>query len=245
MSDEQQKKIALVTGATRGLGFETVRQLATSGVRVLLGARDIHAGEAKAAELRAEGLDVRPIDIDLNNAATIDQAAKEIDVLFGRLDILVNNAGVMSDADGFPSVANPQSMRDVIEINFIATVIVTQNMLPLLRKSKHGRIVNVSSRVGSLWWNSDPDNSVPDNKWLGYAASKAAVNMLTVELAYELRDTPIKVNAICPGYVKTEMNKGGGFLTIEEGARPAVHYALIGDDGPTGGFFGGDGPIAW
>jgi NAD(P)-dependent dehydrogenase (short-subunit alcohol dehydrogenase family) len=245
MSDEQEKKIALITGATRGLGYETVRQIAARGIRVLLGARDIHSGEAKAAELRAAGLDVQSIAIDLNNAATIERAAKETDARFGRLDILVNNAGVMSDADGFPSVANPQAMRDVIETNFIATVIVTQNMLPLLKKSKHGRIVNVASRVGSLWWNSDPDNPVPDNKWLGYAVSKAAVNMLTVELAYELRHTAIKVNSVCPGYVKTEMNKGGGFLTIEEGARPAVHYALIGEDGPTGGFFGSDGRLAW
>jgi NAD(P)-dependent dehydrogenase (short-subunit alcohol dehydrogenase family) len=243
--EEQETKIALVTGATRGLGLETVRQLATKGVRVLLGARDVQAGEARAAALRTEGLDVQRIAIDLNDAATINSAAKDIDARFGHLDILINNAGVMLDGDGFPSVADPQVIRDILDTNFVATVIVTQKMLPLLKKSKHGRIVNVSSSVGSMWWNGDPDNPVPDNKWLGYAASKAAMNMLTVQLAYELRDTAIKVNSICPGYVKTDMNKGGGFLTLEEGARPSVEYALIGDDGPSGGFFTSDGVRAW
>ncbi len=243
MPDE--KKIALVTGGTRGLGFETVRQLGAKGVHVLLGAREIKAGEKKAAELRAEGYDVHPIAIDLKDVPSIKNAAKQIEAQYGRLDILVNNAGVMLDGDGFPSVADPQVIREILDINFVATVIITQSMLPLLKKSKHGRIVNVSSSVGSMWWNGDPNNPVPDNKWLGYAASKAAVNMLTVQLAYELRDTPIKVNSICPGYVKTEMNKGGGFLTIEEGARPSVHYALIGDDGPSGGFFTSEGPRAW
>ncbi len=244
-NEEQDKKIALVTGATRGLGLETVRQLAAKGVRVLLGARDLQAGEAKAAPLRVEGLDVSPIAIDLNDEATIKSAAERIDAEFGRLDILVNNAAVMLDGDGFPSVADPQAIRDILDTNFVGTVIVTQAMLPLLKKSHHGRIVNVSSSVGSMWWNGDPGNPVPDNKWLGYAASKAAMNMLTVQLAYELRDTPIKVNSICPGYVKTEMNKGGGFLTIEEGARPSVQYALIGDDGPSGGFFTAEGARAW
>ena len=243
MSDE--KRIALVTGATRGLGFETARQLGAKGVRVLLGARDIKTGEKKAEELRAEGLDVLPIAIDLNDAATIESATKEIDARFGRLDILVNNAGVMHDDDGFPSIAPPQVIREILDVNFVATVIVTQAMLPLLKKSKHGRIVNVSSRVGSKWWNADPNNPVPDNKWLGYAASKASLNMLTVQLAYELRNTPIKVNSVCPGYVKTDMNKGGGFLTIEEGARPSVEYALLEEDGPTGSFFGSEGTIAW
>jgi NAD(P)-dependent dehydrogenase (short-subunit alcohol dehydrogenase family) len=246
MADNNQARIALVTGATRGLGFETARQLGKAGLTVLLGARDIEAGETKAASLRTEGLDVTAIGIDLKDQATIGQASEEIDRRYGRLDILVNNAGIMSlDRDGFPSVADPDAMRETIEVNFIATVIVVQKMLPLLRKSSAARIVNVSSSLGSLWWNTDPNCPVPDNKWLGYCASKAAVNMLTVQLAYELRDTPIKVNAVCPGYVKTEMNQGGGFLSIEDGVRPMVQYALVGDDGPSGGFFTAEGVREW
>lgn len=240
------KRIALVTGATRGLGFETARQLGMQGVTVLLGARNIEAGETKAALLREEGLDVSAIGIDLKDEASMQSAPEEIERRFGRLDILVNNAGILLlEKDGFPSVADPAAMRETIEINFIATAIVTQKMLPLLRKAPAGRIVNVSSSLGSLWWNTDPNCPVPDNKWLGYCASKAAVNMLTVQLAYELRETPIKVNAVCPGYVMTEMNQGGGYLSIEEGVRPTVEYALIGDDGPSGGFFTADGARAW
>lgn len=240
------KKIALVTGATRGIVFETVRQLAQAGMHVLLAARNPASGEAKAAALRHSGLSVEAIELDLNNLSTADAAAATIAERFGHLDVLVNNAGILLlDTDGFPGVADPQAIRDTIEVNFVATVVVTQKMLPLLRKATAGRIVNVSSTVGSLWWNGDPDNPVPDNKWLGYAASKAALNMMTVELAFELRNTSVKVNSICPGYVKTDINRGGGICSIEEGARASVHYALIGEDGPNGQFLNVNGPIPW
>jgi NAD(P)-dependent dehydrogenase (short-subunit alcohol dehydrogenase family) len=240
------QKIALITGATRGLGFETARQLGREGVFVLLGARDLASGQGKAEALRAEGLAVEAIEIDLNRPDTIDAAASSIGERFGRLDILINNAGILLlDTDDFPSVAATDTMRETLEVNFIGTVIVTQKMLPLIRKSASGRIVNLSSSVGSLWWNGDPDNPNPNVKWLGYAASKAAVNMLTVQLAFELRDTPIKVNSICPGYVMTDLNKGGGYVTIEDGVRASVKYALLDDTGPTGQFFNTQGPINW
>ncbi|CAN7411548.1 SDR family oxidoreductase [Pararhizobium sp. LjRoot238] len=240
------EKIALVTGATRGLGVETVRQLARNGVFVLLGARDLAAGQEKAEALRAEGLAVEAIEIDLIRPETIEAAASTIGDQFGRLDILVNNAGILLlDTDDFPSVAAPQTLRETLDVNFIGTVLVTQKMLPLIRKASNGRIVNVSSSVGSLWWNGDPGNPSPDVKWLGYAASKAAVNMLTIQLAFELRDTPIKVNSICPGYVMTDLNRGGGYVTIEDGVRASVRYALLNDAGPTGQFFNADGPINW
>jgi NAD(P)-dependent dehydrogenase (short-subunit alcohol dehydrogenase family) len=240
------EKIALVTGATRGLGFETVRQLARNGVFVLLGARDLAIGQEKAEALRAQGLAVEAIEIDLNRPETIDAAASTVDEQFGRLDILVNNAGIlMLDTDDFPSVAALQTLRETLDVNFIRTVIVTQKLLPLIRKASSGRIVNLSSSVGSLWWNGDPGNPSPNVKWLGYAASKAALNMLTVQLAFELRDTPIKVNSVCPGYVMTDLNKGGGYVTIEDGVRASVKYALLDDTGPTGQFFNTDGPINW
>ncbi|MGZ2405996.1 SDR family oxidoreductase [Rhizobium ruizarguesonis] len=240
------QKIALVTGATRGLGFETARQLGREGVFVLLGARDLAAGQAKAETLRAEGLAVEAIEIDLNRPETIDAAASSIDERFGRLDILINNAGILLlDTDDFPSVASVETLRESYEVNFIGMVIVTQKLLPLIRKAASGRIVNLSSSVGSLWWTGDANNPSPDVKWLGYAASKAAVNMLTVQLALELKDTPIKVNAVCPGYVMTELNRGGGYITIEDGVRAPVKYALLDDAGPTGQFFNTNGPINW
>ena len=241
-----QEKIALVPGATRGLGFETVRQLARKGVFVLLGARDLAAGKKKAEALRSEGLAVDAIEIDLNRPETIDAAASTIDARFGKLDILVNNAGILLlDTDAFPSVAPVETLRESYDVNFIGTVIVTQKLLPLIRKANSGRIVNLSSSLGSLWWTGDVNNPNPDAKWLGYAASKAAVNMLTVQLAYELKDTPIKVNSVCPGYVMTDLNRGGGYVTIEDGVKASVKYALLDDAGPTGQFFNIDGPINW
>ncbi|MEO9340495.1 SDR family oxidoreductase [Mesorhizobium sp. SB112] len=240
------EKIALITGATRGLGFETARQLARKGVFVLLGARDLDAGREKAEALRTEGLAVEAIEIDLNRPETIDTAASTIAERFGRLDILVNNAGILLlDTDDFPSVAPTQTLRESFEVNFIGTVLVTQKMLPVIRKATSGRIVNLSSSVGSLWWNGDSANPTPDVKWLGYAASKAALNMLTVQLAFELRDTPIKVNSVCPGYVMTDLNKGGGYVTIEDGVQASVKYALLDDAGPSGQFFNIEGPIRW
>lgn len=240
------EKIALVTGATRGLGFETVRQLARNGVFVLLGARDVATGQERAEALRAEGLAVEAIEIDLNRPETIDAAVSTIDQQFGRLDILINNAGILLlDTDDFPSVAPTQTLRETYEVNFIGAVLVTQKLLPLIRKAASGRIVNLSSSVGSLWWNGDPANPSPDIKWLGYAASKAALNMLTVQLAFELRDTPIKVNSVCPGYVMTDLNRGGGYVTIEDGVRASLKYALLDDAGPTGQFFNTNGLINW
>lgn len=240
------EKIALVTGATRGLGFETVRQIARNGVFVLLGARDPDEGRKKAEALQAEGLSVDAIEIDLSRPETIDAAASTIFERFGRLDILVNNAGILLlDPDDLPGAADPKAMRETLEVNFMGTAIVTQKMLPLILKAPGGRIVNVSSSLGSLGWNTDPANAAQSTRWLGYAASKAALNMLTVQLAFELRDTPIKVNSVCPGYVMTELNRGSGYFTVEEGVRASVKYALLDDAGPTGQFLNADGPIDW
>lgn len=231
------QKIALVTGATRGIGLETVRQLAQQNVRVLLAGRDPAKAAAVASKLRQESLSVEAIALDVNDADSIAAAAKEVERKHGRLDILVNNAGiVVDDFAKTPSEQPLDAWRKTFDTNLFAVVAVTQAFLPLLKKSDGARIVNVSSILGSLTLHSDPSSAIYGFKVPAYNASKSALNAWTVHLAYELRETPIKVNAIHPGYVKTDMNSGNGELDIPDGARSSVELALIGADGPNGSF---------
>jgi NAD(P)-dependent dehydrogenase (short-subunit alcohol dehydrogenase family) len=234
-----------VTGANKGIGLEIARQLGKKGLRVLLGARNLALGEVAAASLRKEGLEVQAIELDLNREETIARAAATIAAEFEHLDVLVNNAGIFDMSDAPPSAAPMDAIRRTMETNFIGTVAVTQAMLPLLRKAPAARIVNLSSGLASLEWNGDPAWSFAGAKYLGYNASKAAVNMLTVQLAFELRDTPIKVNSANPGYVATDMNAHSGPGTAEDGAAEPVRLALLGADGPTGGFFETGGANPW
>src|SRR5580692_3760803 len=180
------KKIALVTGANKGIGFEVARQLAASGCTVFLGARNQALGEEAAATLKSEGGDVRYLAVDLDDSATVAAAAEAIDANFGRLDILVNNAGIVVQGDGLPSTSSLDAIERTFRVNFLGTVAVTQAMLPLLRKAESASIVNVSSGLGSLTKSGDPAWTHVAARFLGYAASKAALNMLTVQLAYEL-----------------------------------------------------------
>lgn len=236
-------KIALVTGANKGIGFEVARQLAAAGCLVLLGARNAAAGNEAAGKVAAEGLDVRYIQLDVTKFATIASAAKTIAADFGRLDILVNNAGVNDRGDGPAPTAQPDAVERVLRTNFLGALAVTQAMLPLLRKSKAGRIVNVSSGLGSLTRSGQSNPS--STNLIGYSASKAAMNMLTVQLARLLGDTPIKVNSAAPGYTATALNDFRGTQTIPEGAAEAVRLALLGDDGPTGTFSERAGVVPW
>lgn len=230
-------KIALVTGATRGIGYETVRKLAQAGVHTLLGGRDPARAEEAAARLRADGLPVEAITLDVTDQTSIDAAAESIGALHGRLDILVNNAGVLlDDAAKARSAQTAQVWRDTFDTNVFGLVAVTQALLPLLRKSASGRIVNVSSALGSLALHSDPAGPFSGFNVPAYNVSKSAVNAWTLQLAQDLRETPIKVNTVHPGYVKTDMNKGGGDLEIAEGAETSVAMALLDDAGPTGSF---------
>jgi NAD(P)-dependent dehydrogenase (short-subunit alcohol dehydrogenase family) len=238
-------RIALVTGGNKGIGFEIARQLSEAGYCVLLGARNPILGEAAAGALEGGRGDVRFLELDLGRPETIHDAVDRIEEEFQRLDVLVNNAGVVDPGDGTPGVASLEAVRRVMETNFFGTLAVTQAMLPLLRKSASGRIVNVSSGLGSLTWNSDPGWEYAQVKLLGYNASKAAVNMLTVQLAAELANTPIKVNAADPGYTATDLNGHRGHQTVAEGAAAAIRLAMLPDDGPTGGFFSAAGPDPW
>jgi len=235
-------KIALITGANKGIGLEVASELAAKGLTVLIGARDPQRGAEAAAKIPG----AKAITLDLNNPETITAAAREIEQTYGHLDVLVNNAGVGEiGVDGLPGVANLDAVRRTFETNFFGSLAVTQAMLPMLRKSPAARIVNVSSTLGSLTMQSDFAHPFAAFKSIGYAGSKAALNMLTANLAYELRDTPAKVNSACPGYVATDINNHSGPRSVEQGAAIIVHLATLDADGPTGGFFNDDGSIAW
>ena len=236
-----QTGTALITGANKGIGFEVARQLGEAGFTVLLGARDLTLGEQAAAILRAEKLDVRALEIDITRPETIAAAAATIPAL----DVLVNNAGIIDPADGPPTTTTVDALDRTLRTNFIGAVAVTQAVLPMLRKSPSARIVNVSSGLGSITLNGDLAWPHVGVKFLAYSASKAALNMFTVQLAYELRDTKIKVNSADPGYTKTDLNQNRGTQTIEEGAAETIRLALLPDDGPTGSFSANEGPNPW
>jgi NAD(P)-dependent dehydrogenase (short-subunit alcohol dehydrogenase family) len=230
-------KIALVTGATRGIGLETVRQLAQAGVHTLLAGRKRDDAVAAALKLQAEGLPVEAIQLDVLDDISIAAAVGTIEQRHGRLDILVNNAGILVDEFGRkPSEQTLDTWRKTFDTNLFAVVAVTRALLPLLQRSTAARIVNVSSLLGSNTLHSDPSSPIYDFKVPAYSVSKSAVNAWTVQLAYELRDSTAKVNTVHPGYVKTDMNGGEGEIEISEGARSSVGMALIGADGPNGSF---------
>ncbi len=230
-------RIALVTGATRGIGLETVRQLAAAGVHTLLAGRSRARAVEAVLNLQRDGFPVEAIELDVTDQASIDAAVAEIERRHGRLDILVNNAGILVDDIGLPvSGQSLATWRETFDTNLFGVIAVTQAFLPLLRKSSAGRIVNVSSILASIALHRDPASPIYDFKVPAYNVSKTAVNAWTVQLAYELRNSPIKVNTIHPGYVKTDMNSGDGELDIPEGARTSVELALVGDNGPNGSF---------
>jgi NAD(P)-dependent dehydrogenase (short-subunit alcohol dehydrogenase family) len=240
------EKVVLVTGANKGIGFEVSRQLGRAGFTVLLGARDTARGEEAAKKLRGEGLDVRFVKADLNQAVESGTAlARQIGEEFGHLDVLVNNAGIADREDGPASSVGIETLRRTFETNFFGTVALSQPLLPLLRAAERARIVNVSSGLGSITINNDPNTPFYHVKILGYNASKVALNMFTVDLAYDLRDTKIKVNSVSPGFVDTDMNNHTGTDTVEEGAIEIVRLAQLPDDGPTGSFIHKDGTYPW
>ncbi len=244
-------RIALVTGATRGIGLETVRQLAQAGVHTLLAGRNRDRAVEAALKLQADGLPVEAIALDVTDAASIAAAVKTIEDRHGRLDILVNNAGILAD-DPTRGAAGQSldTWRTTFETNVFGLIATTQALLPLLHKSKAGRIVNVSSLLGSISEHQNPGSFIYDVKGVpAYNVSKSAVNAWTVHLAHVLKDSGIKVNTIHPGYVRTDMNKAGdeqnGELEVADGAKTSVRLALIDDAGPTGGYFYLDEVLPW
>ncbi|OYD97870.1 short-chain dehydrogenase [Nostoc sp. 'Peltigera membranacea cyanobiont' 210A] len=246
MSEDLKGKVALITGANKGIGYEIARQLGSRGATVFVGSRDIGRGEEAANKLRFSEIDARTIQLDVSDQKTIDFAAKQIESEFGKLDILVNNAGIISDSDSLPpSQVDIETLRHTYETNVFGVFAVTKALLPLLKKSKAGRIVNLSSGLGSLTQNSDPNYEFADFKLLAYNSSKTAVNAITVLLAAELKDTPIKINAADPGFTATDINQYQGYRTVEQGAIAAVRLATLPNDGSSGGFFDENGVVPW
>jgi NAD(P)-dependent dehydrogenase (short-subunit alcohol dehydrogenase family) len=241
------KKIALITGANKGLGLEMARQLGKWGVTVVLAARDPQKGETAAAKLRNDGLDVQFFKLDVTNKEDHAAAAAFLENNFGRLDILVNNAGISAEGfgDGKPSTTTDELIHRTFETNFFSQVALTRSLLPLLKKSDAARIVNMSSILGSQTLHADPNSPIYNFKSLSYDASKAALNSFTIHLAYELKDTKIKVNSAHPGWVKTDMGTDAAPMEIPEGGKTGVELALLPADGPTGGFFHLGKPLPW
>lgn len=240
------KTITLITGANKGIGFETARQLGKLGHTVLMGARDQARGRAAADRLKSEGLDVHFLQMDVADSGSIARARELIERQHGRLDVLINNAGVfVGERTTAPSREPIADLRRTFEINVFGLVETTQAMLPLLRKSHAGRIVNLSSILGSLGEHSDPKSPIYGVLTTGYNMTKAAVNMFTVNLAHELKATPIKVNAAHPGWVKTDMGGDGAPMVVEDGARTSVWLATLGADGPTGGHYHMKSALRW
>ncbi|CAN5117049.1 SDR family oxidoreductase [soil metagenome] len=240
-----KNKIALVTGANKGIGFEIAKKLGAAGCTVIVGARNDKFGQEAVDKLKAEGVKVEYINLDLLKPDSINKAAATIEKNHGRLDILVNNAGIVERGDGTPTKADIDSVENSMRTNFIGPLRVTQAMAALLKKSEEGSIVNVSSTLGSCTFNGDKNSPYADTKILGYSASKAALNMMTVQLAYEFKDTNIKVNSVCPGYCATDINDNQGMLSAEEGAREPARLALLDKSGPTGEYRNTEGSIPW
>jgi NAD(P)-dependent dehydrogenase (short-subunit alcohol dehydrogenase family) len=241
-------KVALITGANKGLGLETGRQLGKLGYTVLLGSRDALKGEVAARVLREEGLSVKVVKLDVGKQTDIDSAAAMIEAEFGKLDVLVNNAGVMIEkgwTKNTTSETTVENLRATFETNLFAVWAVTKAMLPLLKQSEAGRIVNVSSILGSVSLQATKGSPTYSTKLFAYNASKAALNVLTISLAHELRGTKIKVNSAHPGWVKTDLGGSAAPMNVADGAKTEVDLATLGEDGPTGGFFHAGKEIAW
>ncbi len=240
-----ERKIALITGANKGIGKEIARQLGAQGLTVLIGARDAGRGAEAASELKQQGIDAHTVSLDVTDGAGISAAVSQIEKDYGRLDVLVNNAGIGLDGGVPASSLDVDMLRRTYDTNVFGVFAVTQAFLPLLRKSEAGRIVNLSSGLGSLTQNSDPTWGFAGVKPLAYNSSKAALNMLTVIFAAELKDTNIKVNAADPGFTATDLNQHRGTQTVEQGAAAAVRLATLPADGPTGGYFAEAGVVPW
>ncbi|MBX9689376.1 MAG: SDR family oxidoreductase [Candidatus Obscuribacterales bacterium] len=238
-------KVALISGANKGIGKEAARQLGKQGFKVYLGSRDLTRGEAAAKELQAEGVEAEAIQLDVTKQSSVDKAIAEIAAKHAALDVLVNNAGILKDRAIGIEESDIADVEATMQTNFYGPLRLLKAATPLLEKSKSAKVVNVSSTLGSLAKASDPASPFAEFRYVGYNCSKAALNMLTILSAGSLAAKGIKVNSVCPGYVATDINQNQGYRTVEQGAQIIVKMATSGDDGPSGGYHDDAGSIPW
>ena len=254
MAADDTVKIAFITGANKGIGFETARELGERGMTVLLGCRDGAKGKEAVERLKALGIaNAESVKFDATRPEDHRAVADLLESRHGKLDVLVNNAGViredldMKAKDGFNTTltVSPKALRETFDTNFFAVVALTQTLLPLIRKAPAGRIVNLSSVLGSLTEHANPSSQIYKAKAFAYDASKTALNAFTVHLAQALKGTKIKVNSAHPGWVKTDMGGDMAPLDVSEGGKTSVELATLGEDGPTGGYFHRGESLPW
>ena len=242
------ERVAFITGANRGIGFETSKKLAEEGVNIILGSRDLNKGKEAIEKLSSINIDADLVQYD---AFDLDAPQKVYDYIFEKykkLDILINNAGVLLTGNLFvtnSSTITDKNLKDTFQTNFFSIVSLTQKLLPLLKKSKAGRIVNVSTILSSLTLHSAKDSPISPAKELAYNSSKTALNAYTIHLALELKDTNIKVNSGHPGWVKTELGGPNAPMEVKDSYKTSLRLALLDSDGPSGGLFHEEDTIPW
>ena len=243
------KKIALITGANKGIGFETARQLGKENVTVIVTARDNEKGKAATATLQKEGIDAEFVQLNVNDAADIQKVYDYIESKYCKLDILINNAGIQQESADWgvnnTTTISEKDLRETLDTNFFNVVKLSNTLLPLIRKSDAGRIVNLSSILGSLQLHSDPSSPIYGSKLFAYDTSKAALNSYTIHLAEALKNTNIKVNSAHPGWVKTDLGTDYAPMEIPDGAKTSVALALLGADGPSGKYIHLGNELPW
>jgi NAD(P)-dependent dehydrogenase (short-subunit alcohol dehydrogenase family) len=246
------KRVAFITGANRGIGLETTRELGQKGIAVVLGARDYDNGQVAARELKRSGIDADALEFDVLKNEHHRSVYRYFEERYGRLDILINNAGVGLEGSASElgktnttSTTSIDLLRRTFDVNFFGVFALTQTLLPLIRRAPSGRIVNVSSILGSLTLQADPTSSAAGHKYFAYGASKTAINAFTIYLADALRNTRIKVNSAHPGWVKTELGGEAADLELSEGGKTSAWLATLPDDGPTGGYFHMGEALPW
>lgn len=246
--DLSAQKVAFITGANRGIGFETAKGLGALGINVVIGARDIVKGEAAAKQLKALGYQAEAIHYDANQSKSVDTAYEYIDKHYGKLDILVNNAGINQEqlmGSNNSSTVSTDIIQQTFQSNLFAVIELTQKLLPLIKKAPAGRIVNLSSILASLTLHSMPNSPIDPAKAFAYNASKTALNVYTVHLAHELRDTNIKVNSAHPGWVKTELGGENAPMEVADSYKTSVQLATLDSRGANGGFFHQGESLPW
>lgn len=243
-----QQRIALITGGNRGIGFETAKKLAEQGINVVIGVRDQHKGEQAVTALKALGAEADYVIYDTSMPDAAQTVANTLESRYGKLDILINNAGVLKEdliGQNNSLTVDQDTLKTTFEANFFAVIALTQALLPLLQRSPAGRIVNLTSILGSQTLHSTPNSPIEVAKGLAYNASKSALNMFTIHLAHALKDTSIKVNSAHPGWVKTELGGPHAPMEISDSWKTSVRLATLDEQGPNGGYFHEDQTLPW